>query len=791
MIFKLSRKNAVEWYTFILSVQIICLAYYITKSLVIPLPEYTIFKSVAIYFNPIKRIELLTYLISVISLGLFFISVIIIDHKIDSKMKRYTSMAISVMIKASDKKLFLISSFFSYLSPLIIYGLNIPFLDKASLQLTNFFILVLLPWFEYMVRYEQEVVNRWKKILLFWIRLWHKCQEMNTYLWNKLDIYILYCVKLQNCLFKKKFFYISIIVIGYIQLITIFYDPIINHPKIINEYMNVPETTILADGKQINNSEYFDRFNSPKKNQYMQVIFDTNLTKEWYQSNAFEAHWQILSRYMIHHNSFMFIPIDQFLHSHEIGKINAQYGLGSAWLFSKFFSQIGDVSFDGWLKVSYVFYYIYFGLYIFIVFMITRSWVWTAAIFLLSIALVNNRGYDFLLLSPGESPWRHCLDIVVVYSLFLYGETKKLIYYLLALTLSIIATVINPQIGIMIFMATALSGLFLAYREEDRMKTITITTLFALVITVITFIVTSSISSLTQYYLDGVIGFSINFWQMFIILFIIAIGYMLLWKIVKDRLSFNYIFLIFLFIYSQELIVYIIWHFNSDGLRSRAFIYVLTVALLLLPYRRVFSDNFKKRFTVVIFSIIGIVYVDSVVFVIKGQNNYEMIFKRHKVYDWDLDRAQIVSTMDPRYFKNSISLIQKYSRVDEGIYIISEYDNFLPFLAHRYSNMPFFDLKWYLMTPKELEECKELLWTRRPKYLFVDTALDRDRGQEVMNKNLPMSIDYMYHHGEAIWRAGRLELLYSIFRDVEKQYDLVEQGALISVYKKKDENETD
>jgi len=768
-------------------VQIIFLTYYIAKSLVIPLPEYTIFKNVAIYFNPTKRIELFGYLISVISLGLFFISVMILEYKIDSKMKHYFSTKIAAMIKVSDKKLFLISSFLFYFSPLIIYLLDIPSSGKFVLQLTVLYILGLLPWFEYIVRYEREAVDRWKKVLLLLLQFWHKSKEVGAHLSKRIDVYILHCVKSQNCLFKKKFFYISIIVAGYIQLITVFYNPIAHDPKIINEYMNISETTILADGKEMNNSEYFDRFDIIKKDQYMQVMFDTNLTKEWYKINGYEAHWQVLSRYMIHHHSFMFIPIDQFLHHTEIEKINAQYGLGSAWLFSKFFSQIGDISLDGWLKVNYIFYYIYFGLYIFIVFAITRSWVWTAAIFLLSIALVNNRGYDFLLLTPGDSPWRHCLDIVVVYILFLYGESKKLIYYLVALALSIIAIVINPQIGMMIFMATATTGLFVAYREKTDVKSITSITLFAMLMAATAFIATSSTSELTQYYLDGVIGFPITFWEMFIILVMISIGYIVLWKILKDHLSSNYIFLIFLFIYSQELVLYIIWHFNSDGLKTRSFIYILTIVLLFLPYRKIFSNNFKNHFTLAVFSIVGIIYIDSVIYVTNGQMNYEKIFTQHKTYKWELDRAKIVSTMNPVYFENSISLIQKYSKANEDIYIISEYDNFLPFLAHRYSGMPFFDLKWYLMAPKELKECKELLKIQRPQYLFVDTALNHDRGKELMNKNLPRSIDYMYHRGEAVWRLGRLNLLYSIFTEFEDQYDLVEQGTLISVYKRKNE----
>jgi len=152
-----------------------------------------------------------------------------------------------------------------------------------------------------------------------------------------------------------------------------------------------------------------------------------------------------------------------------------------------------------------------------------------------------------------------------------------------------------------------------------------------------------------------------------------------------------------------------------------------------------------------------------------------------------MDRAHIISTMNPLYFQNGVDLIQKYSNGQNGIYIVSEYDNLLPFLAHKYSLMPFFDLKWYLITPKELDKSIKTLQVNKPEYIFIDTGIDRNVNNEIIDQKLP-KIGYL--NQESIWRVQRLKLLNEVFQSVANDYQLVEKGYLISVYKRKDSNET-
>jgi len=831
------RKNIGLIYIFLLAIQVVLIAHYTTKSLDIETASYFYFDSVALYFNGNKRSELIEYIVGVAFIGLFFIGIVLAEAKLSISVKRYAKTVLSALFVIQNRRLILFSSFLLIFLPLLIYFIGKSFEGKLFFQILGFVGSLIFPYLYYFLRNDQRI-DEIKRFLEHF--------EMS------LDI--------GKSILNKKYFYLAVLLFGYLQLGYLFYEPIFNQPKIINEYFNIPEKTVLKNGAVVDNTQYWNKnlpslitmkydvatdrkftncltatpeelnvftpsyndtvmFYDVKSSQFcingllqlksfegvhnselyhvlqnaqvkareLEKISLSDSDTDFLSFNEFETHWQILSRFMIHHNSFMFIPISDFSQEKNISAINAQYGMGSAWIFEKFLSWKDNISLDGWLKLSYLFYNIYFGLFIAVTFLITRSLPWTAMIFLLSLAIVNNRGYDFLLLPPGESPWRHIFDIVILYCLYLYSEKKNFAYYFLALCFGIISVAINPQIGAMIFTATVVAGLFYAYREKTHSVRMIFSVIIATILALSTFILTSSTNDLAHYYIDGVIGFPISFHQMFKIFLLIILGYTLLWKIIKDRLSTNYIYLIFLVIYAQELILYVVWHYDSDGFKARAFIYILTVALLLFPLRDILFSRWKNRLMVATITIVGIIYIQSVADVQKSKRQYEKIFEHHKTYEWNMDRAHIVSTMNPLYFQNGVDLIQKYSKDHNGIYIVSEYDNFLPFLAHKYSLMPFFDLKWYLITPKELGKSIDTLTKNKPEYIFVDTGIDRNLNNEIIDPKLPQ-IGYL--NQESIWRVQRLKLLNEVFQQVSSDYQLVEKGYLISVYKRKDVNET-
>ena len=183
-----------------------------------------------------------------------------------------------------------------------------------------------------------------------------------------------------------------------------------------------------------------------------------------------------------------------------------------------------------------------------------------------------------------------------------------------------------------------------------------------------------------------------------------------------------------------------------------------------------------------IFIVSMVIYYNIFSGLIEEKKKYENIFKDHKSYLWNFDRARIKSTVNPSYFEDAVSLIKKYSINYNRIYIISQYDSVLPFLAHKISAMPFHDLKWYNMTDKELEKSVTLISSQRPEYVFVDRDINRNYKEEIILSSVP---SFGYLHEESEWRAERLSLMAHIFNKVSEEYVLVESGKLLSVYKRK------
>lgn len=816
------QKNITLLYIFAFALQLILFSYYLVNSLSITLPNYNLFDGVAIYFNGHKKIELLQYLISVVILGIYFLVLLILDKNLNYTTRRYVSYQFSSIVH--NKKILLIAIFILIIVPTILFFVGKSFTGKLLFQTLNLFLLVLLPFFA------------------FWKHFYNKTLYKQVSWFENITLPV-----------KRDNFFILLILIGYLQLVYIFYDPIVNKPKIINEYLNIPEKTIIDKNLIVDNTEYIQtKFPSsitfkgdiskslndancitatPKSLNMFRPSFEDNIIfynddknitcvnglldlnnsnndtlyallenqenrqraldvldldvndTKFLDSNKFEVHWQILSRFMIHHNSFVFIPVGELHDGKDINSINAQYGLGNVILFDYILSNIDQISFDNILRINYIAYFLYFAFFIGVVYLITKNILWTSLIFILSLTFINLRGYDFLLLPPGESPWRHFFDIFVLYCLYKFGQSNKKIYWFMALIFGILSIFMNPQIGIMIFIAIIIATIFYTLYSNSDKKFFLLSSFILVVIGGSIFKLLSSSDELSKYYIDGVIGFPISFSEMLKILIVIVITYLMLWKIIRNHLSYNnYLFLVFLVIYSQELVLYVVWHFDINGFKARAFIYILTLGLLLFYLRHYFLEKLNRNVLIAMGVLIGIFYLNSAKTVFKSKKEYEKIFVTHQTYQWNFDRANFISTMNPKYFADAVSTIEHYSYNNRGIYIISEYDNILPFLAKKYSLMPFFDLKWYILTNNELIKCINSIKENKPQYLYVDTNIDRNLNNEIIDSKWP---EVGYLNEESRWRVERLKLLNKIFQSVKSDYELVEEGSLISVYKRK------
>jgi hypothetical protein len=156
-------------------------------------------------------------------------------------------------------------------------------------------------------------------------------------------------------------------------------------------------------------------------------------------------------------------------------------------------------------------------------------------------------------------------------------------------------------------------------------------------------------------------------------------------------------------------------------------------------------------------------------------------FKDHKIYRWEFERARVVCTIDPGLIQESIDFIDKYSRSDHpSIHLISKYDCLLPFLAGKCSAMGFFELGSFIFSEKESGSAINAIRRDEPEYIFVDSNIE-ETSDNLWSKMYRSD----YADRERASRLGRYVVLRNIFGAIEDDYQEVEKGSLISVYKRR------
>ncbi|MDD2828644.1 MAG: hypothetical protein PHW18_03605 [Sulfuricurvum sp.] len=823
---KMTWANIKIGYLLVVMINIVFLIHYTALLIHIKLPDYYRFEGVALLFNANKKRELLEYILHIVFLGLFFFMII----QKNSYLQRYKLKIIKILAPIiRHKKYFAVLVLSCIIVPILIIMIELNQTQNV-LKIKLIFEIVLLSiliGFPFQIQKKiSSLGNSIKKIntisliksswfysfilffgflqliYIFIDPIFFKAKVTNEFFnipetsylqqdTNAIDNTIFFNQHFSSAITHKTDVtseaYCNNCISGALSDLGIL-------PPLMDDYnLSFNESLVCINGIL----DYSQLSESAKIKLYPLILQNQNTNEElkiknysseeesFLNKNAYEIKWGIYSRGFLHHQNFMLSPINELGLNRPISEINAQYGLGSAYVMKFFLERMtSGITYDNWLKLNYSFYYIYFIFFVMIVWLITRDVRVTSIVFLLSLSLLNNRKYDFILLGPAEAPWRHFIDIFVVYTLYRFALSRKLLYLFVALVLSLLAIMLNPQIGLMIFLAFIGSTIFYSIYENYLKTEVFIGTLISTMIAGVLYIKFSSENVLGKYYIDGALGFHVPFSDLMVFLSVFIVGYSLFFIILNKRSTkIPYLHIIFLFLYSQALIVYVMWHYNYDGLLPRSFIYILTFALLI---NTLYLEQPKwKKYSIGLSNIVIIgtllVYGTSLKHFMKSKHSHDAIFDTHTTYTWNLEKAKFISTMNPALFENSVQLIQKYSLHNNGVYIISEYDNILPFLSSKYSLMPFFDMKWYIVTPQELHKSIATLRENKPEYLFVDTGIDRNLNNEIIDPKFPQIGDF---NEESIWRVQRLNLLNKIFQSIASDYQLIEKGYLISVYKK-------
>jgi hypothetical protein len=379
----------------------------------------------------------------------------------------------------------------------------------------------------------------------------------------------------------------------------------------------------------------------------------------------------------------------------------------------------------------------------------------------------------------------------VIPLLFYYFKRRNNPALTTALILSLLAVFFNRNFGgalfVSVFITLFVSRVSSLKTTEKRFLRIALVLSAGLFVWVVLSFGGGSHSS----FLDNLLGFfsfKPSQGSLVYTIFYFLVSYAFLFLIRHRRDPQKYLFL-FTLIYIHFLFLYFFW----SGLNNHLLHVIQFSGFQLFLMLMITEGYWGKgcRLSVFIRSFVYLGAAAAVIFALTfmgsfyknssglSKNDFRRNFTNHKLFRWDFSRARLLSTINPQPVKESVALIRKYSRdSNSGIYIISKYDNLLPFLAERYSKMPAFYLQDYLRDAVSTKRAVSSILRELPEYIYVDSDLE-----QMPNDLWKKLFDDEHIQRERESRFGRYNELKTVFEAVRQNYVCVESAGLLTVYK--------
>jgi len=250
----------------------------------------------------------------------------------------------------------------------------------------------------------------------------------------------------------------------------------------------------------------------------------------------------------------------------------------------------------------------------------------------------------------------------------------------------------------------------------------------------------------------------------------------------KQKCEYKLISIAFL-LYSILSSVYAIWYPGWHHIIGIAPIYILFFISMLYAWleKRISSKSTFNHSAFVLFISLAFVFLPASIKFYKESHTYNQVFKNHTIYQWDFKAASFLTTADPELFRESSQLINKYVFDQKGIFLISKYDHILPLLADKYNLLPYIELPMHLVSFKEVDFVATSILNAKPKHIFIDSDIARDKMNDLPLKLDPVSVSLNLYES-AKGRALVMNNLTEVFNILKQNYFECEHGKLISVY---------
>ncbi len=515
---------------------------------------------------------------------------------------------------------------------------------------------------------------------------------------------------------------------------------------------------------------------------------DVEAIKVFYLANLYEHSHQNMGRGQINHIGHILNPLNEYELGKPLRDLYLQYGLGNTLLMKWIMDRFGGISLQNYYR-TYFLYSLYFLLFLAMSFYVFRDWLYTLATFSALPLCFLFMGYTAFVVAPGIVPSIHLLDAPALAFLLWYLRSGRRLALAASVAAALVAIILNSQFGLALAVSLSLAlGFFALECKKGKQRFFLVLFLFVFLgasLGLLQAVRTGQIDSIFPYFLSGLFSWPVRRSLVVLTLLYLVVSYVFLLIFRSNRSEFKYVY-IFVFAYSQATLLYFFWSGLVNHLPPvLPFLWLQLLLMLFMVQKTLGKANpvwslriYRAAAGSAVLALFLLAPAGLIFYREKG--GFLDNFIDHRVYRWPFERGTVVSTMPPGIFEESVALIQTYSTGREkGIYILSKYDGLLPFLAHRFSAMPFFELSSYLLSPREYRLALRTVKERRPEYLYVDTNIRRP-GDSWKSLNVG---DKSY----ALERASRLsryELLGKLFDEVAADYEKIAEGKLISVYRR-------
>lgn len=638
----------------------------------------------------------------------------------------------------------------------------------------------------------------------------------------------------------------AIAVISYLFV----FIPMLASPVNGHDYVNLSQKTVLADGMVVDNLDYFNerqieglQLYDPRKSAegilikvedcdkiYKEMIksdsdnatklgcdqksnnllvkapfisLESALGNLWHKKTTSDQEKDFVLRntiknpgdqklkgWFFFHHGYNFGPMSAMSLGAPYEKQTMVYGWLSTVTQGKILESLGAMNYQGYFKLFYSVYILYFAVYLLGVWLIFRAPGTVAMAGLLLASAVLMLGSELIKLAPGFNPARHFFDVPTFYLLYRYFSENKATHLLLAVAMSLFAVLWSKDLGL--FLATSVGGALVAYAFIGSLTIarlpliIGILTAFAGLIIYVSPLPGQNPTSI--YMILGVGSPIADTQQVFSLLTWVGIlVFATLW--IKQALPYRAL-TIGLALYFVQGMTYYIWYPETHHLWGIAPVFIGWLVALyhgwtVSPAKQVSGDK-----QLIVVGMLGVFLFLPALLHFNKNNKQQTQTQSHQLYQWDFPRANISTATDPALFKEAVALIQKYSP-EKKIYIISKYDHLLPILAGRYSAMPYNELLTNLVSKREVDDAAQTILENHPQYLFVDNDIDFGfrEGQLEVNSVDSLAeragLKLQKYLGEAVARERVTSGLYDVYKKVSAGYQKCGSSGLISVYCRK------